>query len=151
LADIFTISSYCLSGCSFLNALDSIIKSLHKAEPKLIICGDINTDYLTDNERRKQLDAMLLSYNLAATVHFPTRVQNQSSRAIDNIFIDKYKFTNYTAPSIYNGLSDHDAQLLAIEDINVQTLNHSSYSIRNIRNMMFITRSFGCALRRALY
>jgi hypothetical protein len=51
-----------------------IIKAIHKAELKLIICGDINTDYLADNERKKQLDAMLLSYNLAATVHFPTRV-----------------------------------------------------------------------------
>jgi hypothetical protein len=89
-------------------------------ELKLIIFGDINIDYLTDNERRKQLDAMLVSYNLAATVHFPTRVQNQSCRAIDNIFIDKYKFTKYTASSIsYNGLSDHDAQLLTIKDINV--------------------------------
>jgi hypothetical protein len=115
---------------SFLNGLDSIItrKSLHKAELKLIVCGDINIDYLTGNERRKQLDAMLLSYNLAATVHFPTRVQNQSFRAIDNtsIFIDKYKFTKYTASPIYNGLSGHDAQLLSIRGINVQTLNHSS-------------------------
>jgi hypothetical protein len=75
---------------------------------------------------------MLLSYNLAAAVHFPTRVQNQSCRAIDNIFTDKYKFTQYTASPIYNGLSDHDAQLLTIKDINLQTLNHSSYSIRNI-------------------
>jgi hypothetical protein len=75
---------------------------------------------------------MLLSYNLAATVHFPTRVQNQSCSAIDNIFIDKYKFTKYTASPIYNGISGHDAQLLAIKYINLQTLNHSSYSITNI-------------------
>jgi hypothetical protein len=65
---------------------------------------------------------MLLSYNLAATVHFPTRVQNQSCRAIDNIFIDKYTFTKSTASPIYNGLSDHDAQLLTIKDINLQTI-----------------------------
>jgi hypothetical protein len=35
-------------------------------------------------------------------------------------------------PLIYNGLSDHDAQLLSIKDINLQTVNHRSYSIRNI-------------------
>jgi hypothetical protein len=45
-------------------------------------------DHLTDNERGKQLDALLLSYNLTATVHFPTRVQNESNMAIDYIFID---------------------------------------------------------------
>jgi hypothetical protein len=33
---------------------------------------------------------------------------------------------------IINGLSDHDAQLLTIKDINLQTVNHRSYSIRNI-------------------
>jgi hypothetical protein len=60
---------------------------------------------------------VLLSYNLTA---------------IDNIFIDNYKFAKYTVFPIYNGLSDHDAQLLTIKDINLQRVNHHSYSIRNI-------------------
>jgi hypothetical protein len=93
------------------------------------------------NERRKQLDAMLLSYNLAATVHFPNRVQNQSCRAIDNILI--HSFTRYTASPIYNGLSDHDAQLLTIKYINKQTLNHSSYGIRNINKYRLSYESWG--------
>jgi hypothetical protein len=59
---------------SFLNGLYSI-KSLYKTEQKLILCGDINIDYIIDNERKKQLAAVLLSYNLTATVHFPIRVQ----------------------------------------------------------------------------
>jgi hydroxypyruvate isomerase len=50
----------------------------------------MNIDYLADKERKEQLDAVLLSYNLTSTVHFPTRVQNQSSTAVDNIFIDNY-------------------------------------------------------------
>jgi hypothetical protein len=65
--------------------------------------------------RKKQLDAVLLSYNLTATVHFPTKVQNQSSMATDNILIVNYKFTKYTVSPIYNGLSDYDAQLLTIK------------------------------------
>jgi hypothetical protein len=40
---------------SFINGLDSIIKSLHKVELQLIICGDINIDSLTDNERKNSL------------------------------------------------------------------------------------------------
>jgi hypothetical protein len=109
-----------------------LLRPLHKTELKLIICGDINIDYLTDNERKKQLDAVLLSYNLAATVHFPTRAQNQYCRVIDNIFIDKFKFTKHTASPINNGLSDHDAQLLTIKHIDLQTIDHCSYNIRNI-------------------
>jgi hypothetical protein len=38
----------------------------------------------------------------------------------------------YTVSPVYNGLSDHDAQLLTIKDINLQTVNHHSYNIRNI-------------------
>jgi hypothetical protein len=52
---------------------------------------------------------MLLSYNLLATVHFPTRVQNQSNTAMDNIFTDIHKITAYTVSPVYNVLSDHDA------------------------------------------
>jgi hypothetical protein len=37
--------------------------------------------------------------------------------AIDNIFLDNYKFS-----LVYNELSDHAAQLLMIKDINVQTV-----------------------------
>jgi hypothetical protein len=72
---------------------------------------------LTGNERQKQLDAVLLSYNLTATVHFLSRVQKQSNMAIDNIFLDNYKFS-----PVYNGLSDHDAHLLTIKYINLQTI-----------------------------
>jgi hypothetical protein len=63
---------------------------------------------------KKQLNTVLLPYNLTTAVNFPTRVQNEFNMAIDYIFIDNYKFTKYTVSLIYNGLSDHDAQLLTI-------------------------------------
>jgi hypothetical protein len=129
----------------FLNGIDSIIKSLYKVELKLIMCADINIEYLTDNERKNQLDAVLLSYNLMATVYFTTRVQNQSNMAIDVIFIDNYKITKYSYSPIYNVLSDHNAQLLTIKDINLQTVNHRSYSIRNINK--YYMENFKITLR----
>jgi hypothetical protein len=39
----------------------------------------------TDSERQKQLDAVLLSYNLTATVHFPSRVENLSTRVVRKV------------------------------------------------------------------
>jgi len=116
----------------FLNRLDDIIKTLYKVDLKLIICGDINIDYLTDNDKKRHLDAVLLTYNLSAIVHFPTRSQGYFSTAIDNIFSDTYKFINYTVSPLHNGLSDHDAQLLIINDVNPQLQNHHIYTIRNI-------------------
>jgi hypothetical protein len=75
---------------------------------------------------------MLLYYYLLAIVHFPTRVQNQSNTAVDNIFMDIHKITNYTVSPIYNGLSDHDAQLLIVKDVNLKLFKHHIYTVRNI-------------------
>jgi hypothetical protein len=87
----------------------------------LILCSDINIDYLTENDRKRQLDSVLQTYNLTAIVNFPTRSQGIFSTMIDNIFIDNSKFSNYTVLPFFNGLSDHDAQLLIIKDINLQS------------------------------
>jgi hypothetical protein len=65
----------------------------------VIICGDTNVNYLVHNSRRKILDALLSSFNLPSTVYFPTRLQNKSATAIDNIFIDASKFPNYVMAS----------------------------------------------------
>jgi hypothetical protein len=88
----------------FRNGLYGIIKTLYKVDLKLIICGDIKIDYLTDSDEKRQLDTVLLTYNLSAIVHFTTRSQGFSSTAIDNLFIDTYKVINYTASPIRNGL-----------------------------------------------
>ena len=93
-----------------------------------------NKDYLTDNDKKRQLDAGLLTYNLSAIVHFPTRSHGYSSTAIDNIFIDTHKFINCTVSPVHSGLSDHGAQLLIINDVNLQLQNQCIYTIRNINN-----------------
>ena len=46
----------------FLNRLDDIIKTLYKVDLKLIIYGDINVDYLTDHDKKRQLVAVFLTY-----------------------------------------------------------------------------------------
>jgi hypothetical protein len=56
------------------------------------------------------------TYNLSHTVDFATVIQNKSSTAIDNIFVDNSRLkSSYTSPLI-NGLSDHDAQFLTINN-----------------------------------
>jgi hypothetical protein len=44
---------------------------------------------------------------------FPTTLQNNSVTVID-IFIDTSKFANYVIPPLFNGLSDHDVQLIEL-------------------------------------
>jgi hypothetical protein len=55
---------------------------------------------------------------LASVVNFPTRIQKNSTTAIDNIFIDTFKTGNYSVSPIINGLSDHDAQLISLHSYN---------------------------------
>jgi hypothetical protein len=46
--------------------------------------------------------------------------------------VDTCKFINYTVSPLYNGLLDHDAQLLTLNDTNLQIQTHYSHIIRNI-------------------
>ena len=99
---------------TFLNTLDSILNFLHKNTIEIIICGDFNINYLNDNDTKSKLDNLLLSYDLYSTVNFPTRRHNISVIAIDNIFIYKLKYENYSIHPLVIGLSDHDAQIITI-------------------------------------
>jgi len=70
--------------------------------------------YLENCKKRQQLDALLQTYNLIGTVSFPTRKTNASIISIDNICITRTK--NHSIYPHNNGFSDHDAQLIVIED-----------------------------------
>lgn len=51
---------------------------------------------------------------------------------IDNICIGTLKINNYNISSFFNGLSDHDVQLVMIKDINFQMQNYHINTNRNI-------------------
>jgi len=68
---------------------------------------------------RKQHDATSILYNLTSKVDFPIRIQNKSSTAIDSIFISTLHFSDFIINLLVNGLSDHDAQPLTINEINL--------------------------------
>ena len=100
----------------FVDGLDSIIKKVYKIGFMIVVCGNCSISYLSENDRRKQLHAV--SFNLSSTVDLPTRIHNKSSTAIDNVFINIH-FCNILNTLLVNGLSDRDAQLLTIDEVNV--------------------------------
>jgi hypothetical protein len=99
---------------------------------QLIICGNINVNYLAHNSRRKILDIILSSFNLSSTVYFPDRLQNKSATVIDIIFIDISKFPNYVISPLYNSLSDYDAQLITLSDVDLKIQKPEFKIIRRI-------------------
>jgi len=50
-------------------------------------------------------------------VKFPTRIQNYSSTAIDNVFIEISRKDDISVELVTYELSDHDAQLLVIKNV----------------------------------
>ena len=73
----------------FLNTLGRILKKIYTNTLNTIICGDININYLDDDNTNKQkLNSLLATYNLFSITDFPTRIYI-SMTATDTFFIDK--------------------------------------------------------------
>jgi hypothetical protein len=79
----------------FLNGLEVILKIVYKPNILLIICGDINVNYLEESKEKKELNDLLNSYNLNSIIQFPTRITKNSSTAIDNIFLDYHPICSF--------------------------------------------------------
>jgi hypothetical protein len=107
----------------FIDNLEKILSMIYSNNTEIIICGYININYLIDSTRKQLLDSLLASYGLCSTVQFPIRIQNNSHSAIDNIFINTLKFSDFTLSPIINGLSDHNAQRITICNIFEQNCN----------------------------
>ena len=56
----------------FIKQLDNILQSLPTQTSHTIVCGDLNINYLIESTQKRQLDNLLLIYNLKSTVNFPT-------------------------------------------------------------------------------
>jgi hypothetical protein len=44
----------------FLNKLETILNSFHKHNAEFIICDDINVNYLETNNKKNQLDNLII-------------------------------------------------------------------------------------------
>jgi hypothetical protein len=103
----------------FLNNLESILTWLYTNSSNIILCGDINVNYLDDGFTKKQkLVYLLASHNFCGVVNFPTRITNSSAATTDNFFIDKCRNEVYSIYPLSNGLSDHDVQILILNNFN---------------------------------
>jgi len=107
----------------FIDKLGTILNMFYSNSFEIIICGDIKINYLIYSTSKKLLDSLLASCGLHSTVQFPTRIQNNSYSTIDNIFIDTFKFSNFTVYPSINWLSDHDTQSIKLHKILEQNSN----------------------------
>lgn len=116
----------------FLNLLENTLQHIHEKKHEYMFCGDFNIDYLTENTKKEEFNTLLATFNLIHTVNFPTRIQKGSISAIDNIIIRKDRLDSHRTVPIINGLSDHDAQLISINDNLPASKNQNKFRSRVI-------------------
>jgi hypothetical protein len=91
---------------------------------------------LKAEKKKKKILAPLLiiTHNLSHLVNFATGIQNNSSNAIYNIYLDKSIINLSSIPPIINGLSDHEALILTIRNIYATISRFSSMEGTRLRD-----------------
>jgi len=116
--------------------LELIFHLIYSNSIDLIIYGDYTTDYLNNSSQKQLLNSRLATYCLHSMIQFSTRIHNNSASAIDNIFINTFKYNNFTVYPWINGMSDHDAQIIVLHNIITLKADNHFYFMRK-----FITSS----------
>jgi hypothetical protein len=127
-----------------IDNLKNILSMIYCNTTEIIICGDININYLIDSKHKQLLDSLITSYGLCSTVQFPTRIQNNSHSAIHNIFINTFKFNNFSLYPIINGLFGHSTQCIIFRNISEQNCN--TYFYFNLKTDKFSIIDFNTKL-----
>jgi hypothetical protein len=87
---------------------------LHELKSKQIRCKEEEEEEDGEEEEKTKK-------NLSHTVNFATRIQNDSSTANNNIFVDNSKLKSFYTSPLIKCLSNHDAQFLTINNIYATT------------------------------
>jgi hypothetical protein len=115
----------------FFRLLEKTMNSLYQATVTFVVRGDLNINLLNDNMNKQKLVSIMETFNLTQVVNFPTRICNNKETIIDSLFIDRMKFKNILVFPFVNGLSDHDAQIVSLD--NIKTLALHSVSKKKFR------------------
>jgi hypothetical protein len=98
----------------FLHRLESLILKVSSKQKRLILCGDLNVNYIQYNGKLVDLQNLLFMNNLINVVKSPTRISNHSASLIDVLIVNNVKNQLFTV-NLDMGYSDHLAQLLYIK------------------------------------
>jgi hypothetical protein len=89
------------------------------------LIGDWNINFLQDSLHVREINIVLIRYNLINTVKVPTKITKTSSSLLDVIIIHEEKLLEL-ARVMELGMSDHYAQILSIP---IKTGSTRSYKV----------------------
>ena len=95
----------------FLQTLERLIFKISSKGKHLVLCGDLNVNFLQHNDKLVELQNLLAMTNLTNIVKSATRISNRSKSLIDVMIVDNTDNEKFTV-NVDLGYSDHLAQLL---------------------------------------
>lgn len=112
----------------FYSCLDKLLThiSTKDSTKNVVIGGDFNVDFLSNNNEKNRLSNLMLSHNFHQKVRKPTRVTSTSNSCIDLIF------TNFSSKSVKvsveeYGFSDHRGLLFSLPFLKKQIKQLSKF------------------------
>jgi hypothetical protein len=80
------------------------------------------------------------TFNLTQIVDFPKRIINNNGTLIDTIFVDKTIYDKTPVKPFINGPSDHDAQIICLQNPNIglqQSVSKKKCRLINERSIRY--------------
>ena len=113
-ASIYRHPRYNLS--EFISYLEKCLNTLTKENKEIYLCGDFNIDLLQieTNNHNQQFYNMLCSYGFLPKIIQPTRVTENTSSLINNIFSNNNIIDETKSGNILLTLSEHFSQFVSV-------------------------------------
>jgi hypothetical protein len=110
----------------FLNELDLITQKLIVKYKIVILCGDWNINFIQNSPQERELNSLLLRYNLKHTVNIPTTITKTTATLLDVMITNE---SNLIGSSVVGdlGLSDHHA---LVPSIPISEFSNAPYRIK---------------------
>jgi hypothetical protein len=100
-----------------LKQLEGTLKGLYEPSVTFVICGDLNINFLLESLAKQKLETIMKTFNPTQVFNFPVRIFINKGTLIDSIFLDNMKYNSTLVYALENGLSDHSAQILVVENM----------------------------------
>jgi hypothetical protein len=81
------------------------------------------------NNDTLKLETLMNTFNLTQVLDFLTRISNNNGTPTDNIYVDIMIYDKIHVKPFINGLSDHDAQIICLQNANIGIQQSVSYKI----------------------
>jgi len=126
---------------TFLYTLEWLIFKVSSKGKRLVLCGDLNVNFLQHNNKLVDLQNLLVMNNLTNIVKSPTRISDRSVSLIDVMIVDNTDNEMFTVNQDL-GYSDHLAQLLYMKSKNLLkgpiTKHKRHFTDKNIEEFQYL-------------